>query len=139
MIWAPQLRTFALSLTAVAVAIVIATKELILCLSGSAYRTFTQAYVVGDIIETGAHRGQVMEINLLSTKLNELHPREGSIRLSGSSVIVPHSLLFSMPARVLAKKGGRTTHVFQLVFEPEIDLFSRIDELRHIAALARGH
>ncbi len=48
LIWAPQLRTFALSLAAVAVALVVATKEMILCVSGSLLRASTRAFSVGD-------------------------------------------------------------------------------------------
>ncbi|QIQ86776.1 MAG: mechanosensitive ion channel [Erythrobacter sp.] len=136
MIWAPQLRTFALSLTAVAVAIVVATKELILCLSGSAFRTFTRAYSIGDIVEIGDNRGEVLDINLLSTRLRALDGREGSLRFSGNSVVVPHSLLFTQPARILAREGSPTRHGFALVFETKADLFSRLDEIRERAAAA---
>src|SRR5690606_4841384 len=50
-IWAPQLQTFAVSVFAVAVAFVLATKELIDCLSGSGLRMLTKAYTLGDRIE----------------------------------------------------------------------------------------
>jgi len=129
MIWAPQLRTFALSLTAVAVAIVVATKELLLCLSGSAFRTFTRAYSIGDIIEIGEHRGEVIDINLLSTRLREMERREGSIRPVDQSVVVPHSVLFTQAPRVLAREGQRPVHAFALVFETRADLFKRLDEI----------
>lgn len=136
MIWAPQLRTFALSLTAVAVAIVVATKELLLCLSGSAFRTATRAYSIGDIIEIGANRGEVVDIDLLSTRLREMDRRDGSIRLLGQSAVVPHSLLFSQPARVIARQGMSTLHGFSMVFETGADLFSKLDEVCERAASA---
>ena len=79
MIWAPQLRTFALSLTAVAVAIVVATKELILCFSGAAFRTFTRAFSVGDIVEIGSSKGEVVDLNLLALRLREFDERDGSM------------------------------------------------------------
>lgn len=136
MIWAPQLRTFALSLTAVAVAIVVATKELILCLSGSAFRTATRAYSIGDIVEIGANRGEVADINLLSTRLLEMDRREGSIRLLGQSAVVPHSLLFTQPARIIAREGARTRHGFSLVFETNAYLFSNLGAIRESAFTA---
>lgn len=140
MIWAPQLRTFALSLTAVAVAIVVATKELIMCLSGAAFRTFTRSYMIGDIIQIGDQRGEVVDINLMATRLHETERREGSIRSMRRSIVVPHSLLFSQPARVLAKQGLPQEHVFDLVFETEVDLFSqhsRLTEIAHQAVAAQ--
>ena len=51
MIWAAQIQTLALSMFAVAAAIVVATKELIMCLSGSILRSVTKQYSIGDYIE----------------------------------------------------------------------------------------
>ena len=67
--WEPQLRTLALSLKAIAVAVVVATRELLLCLSGSALRTFISAYAIGDYVEIGAFKGEVIDISLLATRL----------------------------------------------------------------------
>lgn len=134
MIWAPQLRTFALSLTAVAVAIVVAFKELLLCLSGAALRTFTRAYAIGDVIEINGIRGEVVDISLLATRLRELN-RRGSATLPRNTVF-PHSLMFAHPVRVLAYEGTLAEHGFALVFETKADLFCRRDELARAAISA---
>ncbi|NVD45009.1 mechanosensitive ion channel domain-containing protein [Qipengyuania atrilutea] len=89
MIWAPQLRTFALSLTAVVVALVVATKELILCLSGAALRTFTRAFSVGDVVEVGATKGEVLDLSLLAAQLEEFENSGGSIVPTGRIVTLP--------------------------------------------------
>lgn len=139
MIWAPQLRTFALSLTAVAVAIVVATKELILCLSGAALRTFTRAFAVGDVIEVGPAKGEVLDLNLLAARLKEVEGREGSVVPTGRTVTLPYSLLFTSPARVLPHAGGTVTHTFEMTFEPQADVFALHDELVAVAQGALVH
>lgn len=136
MIWAPQLRTFALSLTAVAVAIVVATKELILCLSGAALRTFTRAFSVGDVIEVGSTKGEVLDLNLLATRLKEFESREGSVAPTGRTITLPYSLLFTLPAKVLPHAKGTIEHAFEMTFEPDADIFAMHDELLEAADIA---
>ncbi len=144
MIWAPQLRTFALSLTAFAVASVIAMKELILCFSGSALRALSRAYSVGDYIEIGGKRGDVMDFNLLVTRLREFEKQDGSFHRTGKEIILPHSLLFSMPVRVEGHAGGRVKHVFSMTFEPDANLFAQRATIEDAAldayeTMAAGH
>lgn len=136
MIWAPQLRTFALSLTAVAVAIVVATKELILCLSGAALRTFTRAFSVGDVIEVGTTKGEVLDLNLLATRLKEFESADGSIVPTGRTITLPYSLLFTLPAKVLPHAKGTIEHAFEMTFEPDADVFAMNEDLLEVAEMA---
>lgn len=136
MIWAPQLRTFALSLTAVAIAIVVATKELILCLSGAALRTFTRAFSVGDIVEIGTSRGEVLDLNLLAARLIEFEQRDGSVAPTGRTIILPYSLLFSSPAKVLSHATGPAPHRFEMTFEPDVNIFAIRKEVENAASEA---
>jgi len=136
MIWAPQLRTFALSLTAVAVAIVVATKELILCLSGAALRTFTRAFSVEDVIEVGTTKGEVLDLNLLAARLKELENTKGSIVPTGRTITLPYSLLFTLPAKVLPHAKGTIEHAFEMTFEPDADIFAMSNELQETAEVA---
>ncbi|MBI2234496.1 MAG: mechanosensitive ion channel [Micavibrio aeruginosavorus] len=93
MIWAPQLQTFALSLTAFAVALVVATKEMILCLTGSLLRVSTQSYKVGDWIIIDGVMGEVMDIDAFSTRLEEIDQK--TCQFTGKSVSIPNSRLFT--------------------------------------------
>lgn len=136
MIWAPQLRTFALSLTAVAVAIVVATKELILCFSGAALRTFTRAFSVGDVIEVGTTKGEVLDLNLLAARLKELESKDGSMVPTGRAITLPYSLLFTLPAKVLPHAKGIIEHAFDMTFEPAADIFAMNKELLEAAEIA---
>jgi hypothetical protein len=96
-IWAHELNTLAVSLVAIAVAIVLATKELILCISGTVLRIRSNAYILGDRIEIGRLRGNVLDQTLLATTLLEIGPGQMSQQYTGRVVFFPNSLLLSTP------------------------------------------
>ncbi|MCM8538145.1 MAG: mechanosensitive ion channel family protein [Lentisphaeraceae bacterium] len=94
-IWGSELRTLALSLLAITAAIVIATKELILCVTGSLFKAGTSAFSVGDKISVGTYRGIVADQNLLSTVLFEIGPGQDSHQLTGKTLVIPNSLFLT--------------------------------------------
>lgn len=134
LIWAPQLRTFALSVAAVAVAIVIATKEMILCVSGSIMRASTRAFAVGDWIEVSGVRGEVVDHTLLATTLQEFE--SNSYHYAGRTVVVPNSVFLSSPIRNLTVVRDYRFHRFAITTEADIDL-TAIDA--EIAAVVERH
>jgi small-conductance mechanosensitive channel len=97
LIWGPQLRTIAVSFIALAVAFVIATKELILCISGSLVRAASKSYSVGDRIEIGGKRGDVVDQDLFTTTLLEIGPGQASHQYTGRAIVIPNSLLLNTP------------------------------------------
>lgn len=133
MIWAPQLRTFALSLTAVAVAIVVATKELLLCLSGAALRAFSRSFSVGDRIEIAGLRGEVLDHDWLVTRLQEFEDKPGSFRKTGRVVSLPNSILFTAPIRMEGRSFGELLHRFTMTVEPDINIFAEREAIEQLA------
>ncbi|XXQ69506.1 mechanosensitive ion channel domain-containing protein [Neisseriaceae bacterium B1] len=99
LVWATQIQTFALSMVALAAATVLATKELIMCLSGSLLRMVTKQYSVGDYIEINNIRGRVVDINLLNTLMMQIGPNALVGQLSGKTISFPNSLLLSFPVQ----------------------------------------
>ncbi len=97
LIWAPALRTFALSLTAFTVALILATKELILCLSGATLKATSRSMRVGDWIEIGGFRGEVVDQNVMSTTLQELGKGDEAHEFTGRTVILPNSIFLTTP------------------------------------------
>lgn len=93
-IWAPKIQTFAVSLLAIALALVLATKEIITCLSGSIVRMLTKAYTLGDRIEIGGIRGNVLDYNALTTTILEIGPGQTSHQYTGRAMVVPNSWVF---------------------------------------------
>ncbi len=94
-IWAPLLRNFALSLTAFAVAIILATKELILCVSGTFLKTSTGEIRVGDWITVNGIRGEVVDQTFMSTQLQELGEGASRYEFTGRTISLPNSVFLS--------------------------------------------
>ncbi|UOO86770.1 mechanosensitive ion channel family protein [Neisseria arctica] len=120
-VWAAQIQTLALSMLAVAAAIVLATKELIMCLLGSLLRAFTKQYSVGDYIEVGGLRGRVVDINLLNTLMMQIGPHPLVGQLSGKTVSFPNSLLLSQPVQRDNVLGAYVIHTFELPVPLNLD------------------
>ena len=97
-IWAPQLHTFALSLTAVAVAIVLTTKELLMCLTGGFLRATTKSFDVGDWITVEGLTGEVMRITALATVVEEIDTTEKTYHFTGRSIQIPNSKFLAVNA-----------------------------------------
>lgn len=91
LIWAPQLQTFALSLTAVAVAIVLITKELLMCLTGGFLRASSKPFEVGDWITVDGLSGEVMKISATMTLLEKVETDHGNYDHTGETIQIPNS------------------------------------------------
>ncbi len=96
-IWAHELQAFAVSLVALAAAMVLATKELLLCWSGAALRVGGKVYAVGDRIQIAGHRGVVLDHDVFATKLLEIGPGQSAHLYTGRVAVFPNSLLLSNP------------------------------------------
>jgi small-conductance mechanosensitive channel len=94
-IWAHELQAFAVSLVALAAAMVLATKELILCWSGAALRVGSKVYAVGDRVQIAGHRGVVLDHDAFATKLLEIGPGQSAHLYTGRVAVFPNSLLFT--------------------------------------------
>jgi len=90
-IWAPQIQTIALSLTAVAVAVVIVTKELLMCLTGGFLRATTKPFDVGDWITVDSITGEVVRITAFSTLVQEIDDTQKTYEYTGRTIQIPNS------------------------------------------------
>lgn len=113
-IWAGQLQNILLSLTAVMVAVVIATKELLMCLSGFLLRTTGRLFSVGDWIECNGLRGEVTDHRLLSTTLLELQSPGNGYGYTGRTLNLPNSIFLTHPVHVSPFARRYVVHRFSL-------------------------
>ena len=132
MIWAAQIQTLALSMFAVAAAIVVATKELIMCLSGSILRSVTKQYSIGDYIEINGLRGRVVDINMLNTLMMQIGPNPLIGQLSGKTLSFPNSLLLSHPVRRDNILGDYVIHTVEIPVPIHLDSDEIIGRLKDV-------
>ncbi|OWY40468.1 mechanosensitive ion channel protein MscS [Xenophilus sp. AP218F] len=111
LIWASELQSLAVSMLAFAAALILATKELIMCLSGSVVRQMANSYSLGDHIEIGTVRGQVVDIGLLSTTVMEIGPNHSSHQMTGRALTFPNSLLLGQPVIRENYMGDYVMHI----------------------------
>lgn len=120
-IWAAELRTFALSVVALAVAFVVATKELILCITGSIIKTGAGSFNIGDRIQVKDFRGDVIDQNLLATTILEVGPGKLTHQRTGRMTVLPNALFVSEPVVNESYTHDYVLHVFTVPFKRNAD------------------
>jgi small-conductance mechanosensitive channel len=118
-IWGQELRDFALSLVAVAAAIVLATKEVILCFMGGLLKVSTKLFEIDDRIAVAGYRGKVKDHNLMTTELLEIGPGPKSNQKTGKVIKVPNSLFLSNTVSVVPSGNDFILHVIMITLPLE--------------------
>ncbi len=118
-IWSNELRTFAISIVAIAVAFVVATKELILCITGSILKTGARSFNIGDRIQIKDFRGDVIDQNLLATTILEVGPGKLTHQRTGRMTVIPNALFVSEPLINESFTNDYVLHVFTIPFKRE--------------------
>lgn len=121
LIWGSELRSLALSILAIAVAFVVATKELILCFTGSILKTGARSFKIGDRIQVGEFRGDVIDQNFFATTLMEIGPGKVTHQRTGRVTVLPNSLFVSEPVINESYTHDYVLHVFTVPFKREDD------------------
>jgi len=119
LIWGNELRTLALSLVAIAVAVVVATKELILCVTGTILKSGANSFNLGDRIQVKDFRGDVIAQNMLATTILEVGPGKLTHQRTGRMIVVPNALFVSEPVINESYTHDYVLHVFTVPFKRE--------------------
>ncbi len=118
-IWATKIAGAALSLAAVAGAMLIVSKEFLANALGTAMLAISRPYRVGDFIDMGEAQGKVIETDLLTTTLAET--LEGH-QLTGRTAVMPNSLLLTRAVRNLTATGAYMVSMLKVAVDPAEDL-----------------
>lgn len=121
LIWGEELRTLALSIVAIAVAIVVATKELIMCITGSILKAGAGSFSIGDRIQIRDFRGDVIDQNLLATTILEVGPGKLTHQRTGRMAVIPNALFVSEPVINESFTHDYVLHVFTVPFRRDDD------------------
>lgn len=130
-VWASTIAGFALSLAAVAGAVLIISKELLMCVLGYVYITLVRPFKIGDQIEIGSLRGQVIDIDMFATTLADVGYAG---QLSGKTAEFPNGLLLTSPLKNTALTGDFVLHLFRMPI-PEDGVFD-LDRIESAALSA---
>ena len=101
-VWGGELQSMLLSLAAIAAALLIVSKELISCFYGALVFNLSAPARIGDAIEVGAHKGELLDHNWLSLTLLEISETH---LYSGRVVKIPSSALLTTPLINLSQGG----------------------------------
>ncbi len=113
-VWIDELKTFALSLVAVAAAVVIATKELIMGAAGTFLRSSSKSFEIGDRIEVHGVRGDVVDTNLFTTTILEIGPGHIGHQQTGRAVTIPNALFLMHPVVNETFSDAFVLHTFEV-------------------------
>lgn len=134
--WASEIYSLIISITAIAAALAIATKEVILCYGGSFYRFFTHPFSVGDRIVIDDLRGDVVEIGLLGTQILEVGPKDLTHQYTGRLVTIPNAKFLSSTIFNETYSSDYILHTFSIKIKANSNWEREMD---NILACAHQH
>ncbi|MDA9556551.1 mechanosensitive ion channel family protein [Vibrio sp.] len=126
-LWQQEINEFALSVTAIAIAFVVASKEIILCFTGSIQRASARSFRPGDWIEVGKHCGEVVDHSMMATTIHEINLKGGAYQYTGRTVVLPNSLFFTHPVVNLNFMKKYVYHEFDITIKEFINLFPLVE------------
>lgn len=128
-LWKSEINQFALSVTAIAVAIVVASKEIILCFTGSIQRASSRSFRIGDWIEVGKLCGEVIEHNMMATVIQEIDLHHGQYNYTGKTATLPNSMFFTYPVKNLNFMKRYVFHNFSIVVAEFVNLYPLLPDM----------
>lgn len=132
LIWAEQLRTLALSVVAIAAAIAITTKEITACFLGSFVRASGRSFEIGDRVQIGEVRGDVVDIGPMTTALLEVGV-PGSIHArTGRVVTLPNSVFLTQGVYNETLTHAFVLHVVRIPLAADADWASARERLERL-------
>jgi len=134
-LWTPEIQSFAISIAAFIVAIVLATKEIIQCFIGFIYLSSTTPYRVGDWIQIGDVTGEVSETDWAKVTLLEVDM--SSYSYTGRSVFIPNNQLMTQAIRNLNYMRRYVNHSFTLT--TDVKSFNPFDVKSYLLEQARAY
>lgn len=120
-IWAAQLRTMALSIAAIAAAVVLAIRDPLACVGGTFVKTLAQSFSIGDRIEIDGIRGDVIDQTAFTTTVLEIGPGHLTHGYTGRAVSIPNSLFLLKPLVNESYTDHYVLHVFTVPLESTQD------------------
>lgn len=97
LLWGETIQGFALSVFAIAFAMVFSVKELCMSFNGSVVRFRGKLFEIGDRIEVGEIRGDVIDTTLLSTTVEEVGKGGSNHLYTGRRISFSNSLFLTQP------------------------------------------
>ncbi|WP_300175827.1 mechanosensitive ion channel family protein [uncultured Aliivibrio sp.] len=128
-LWKSEINEFALSVTAIAVAIVVASKEIILCFTGSIQRASSRSFRIGDWIEVGTLCGEVIEHNMMATVIQEIDLHHGQYDYTGKTATLPNSMFFTYPVKNLNFMKRYVYHNFSICVRDFVNIYPMLPDL----------
>jgi small-conductance mechanosensitive channel len=113
-IWVYQIREFALSVVALAIAFVMCFKEVISNFMGGVSRAVSHEFTVGDRISVSGFRGDVIDTSMLTTTILEIGPGKNAHQYTGNTVVVPNAMLLNTPVLNESFLQGYELHLFHI-------------------------
>mgnify|MGYP000853277940 CR=1 FL=1 len=127
-VWASTIAGFALSLAAVTGALLIVSKELVMCIHGYLYVTVVRPFKVGDLIHFNGLHGRVIDIDVFATTLVTL---DDVNQPTGAIAEFPNGLLLTTPLTNVSLAGDFALHAIRI---PIPEAFAR--DLERVEAAA---